>query len=125
MTLLKISFNIRFQTFRVYRESVEPDIIMKFDYTSQSGGSHKIDIPLGIDFFFARVIELFTKNYSICFLYYGNGFNHNELYNISIPLRRFYFQKLIDLQKIKNQNKLMKSETKERLKISRPTFQKS
>ena len=39
------------RAFRVYRESVEPDIIMKFDYTSQSGGSHKIDIPLGIDFF--------------------------------------------------------------------------
>ena len=28
--------------------------------------------------------------------YYGNGFNHNELYNMPIPLRRFYAQKLID-----------------------------
>ena len=28
--------------------------------------------------------------------YYGNGFNHNELYNMPIPIRRFYAQKLID-----------------------------
>jgi len=28
--------------------------------------------------------------------YYGNGFNHNELYNMPIPLRRFYAQQLID-----------------------------
>ena len=28
--------------------------------------------------------------------YYGNGFSHNELYNMPIPLRRFYAQKLID-----------------------------
>jgi hypothetical protein len=39
------------RAFRVYRESIEPDIIMKFDYTSQTGGSHKLDIPLGVDFF--------------------------------------------------------------------------
>jgi len=28
--------------------------------------------------------------------YYGNGFNHNELYNMPIPIRRFYAQKLIE-----------------------------
>ena len=28
--------------------------------------------------------------------YYGNGFTHNELYNMPIPLRRFYAQKLVD-----------------------------
>ena len=28
--------------------------------------------------------------------YYGNGFSHDELYNMPIPLRRFYAQKLID-----------------------------
>ena len=27
--------------------------------------------------------------------YYGNGFNHNELYNMPVPLRRFYAQQLI------------------------------
>ena len=31
--------------------------------------------------------------------YYGNGFTHNELYNMPIPLRRFYAQKLIDAKK--------------------------
>ena len=31
--------------------------------------------------------------------YYGNGFNHNELYNMPIPLRKFYAQKLIDAKK--------------------------
>jgi|TARA_R100000231_G_C5307159_1_gene159343 hypothetical protein len=31
--------------------------------------------------------------------YYGNGFNHNELYNMPVPLRRFYAQKLIDAKK--------------------------
>tara|TARA_B100000073_G_scaffold265432_1_gene225045 strand:+ start:22 stop:243 length:222 start_codon:yes stop_codon:yes gene_type:complete len=27
--------------------------------------------------------------------YYGNGFNHTELYNMPLPLRRFYADKLI------------------------------
>ena len=31
--------------------------------------------------------------------YYGNGFNHNELYNMPVPLRRFYAQKLVDAKK--------------------------
>ena len=31
--------------------------------------------------------------------YYGNGFNHNELYNMPIPLRRFYAQKLLGAKK--------------------------
>ena len=39
------------KAFRVYRESIEPDIILKYDYVSQTGGNHRIDIPLGVDFF--------------------------------------------------------------------------
>ena len=39
------------RAFRKYRDEVEPDIILKFDYTSQTGGSHKIDIPLAVEFF--------------------------------------------------------------------------
>jgi hypothetical protein len=39
------------RAFRKYRESIEPDVVMKFDYTSQTGGNHKIDIPLGVEFF--------------------------------------------------------------------------
>ena len=31
--------------------------------------------------------------------YYGNGFTHNELYNMPLPLRRFYGQKLVDAKK--------------------------
>ncbi len=27
--------------------------------------------------------------------YYGNGFQHNELYNMPVPLRKFYAQQLI------------------------------
>ena len=27
--------------------------------------------------------------------YYGNGFNHSELYNMPLPLRRFYAEKLV------------------------------
>ena len=39
------------RAFRKYRDEIEPDVVLKFDYTSQTGGSHKIDIPLGIEFF--------------------------------------------------------------------------
>ena len=45
------------KAFRVYRESIEPDIILKYDYISQTGGSHKVDIPLGIDFFWPAAGE--------------------------------------------------------------------
>ena len=27
--------------------------------------------------------------------YYGNGFTHSEIYNMPLPLRRFYAEKLI------------------------------
>ena len=45
------------KAFRVYRESIEPDIILKYDYVSQTGGNHIIDIPLGIDFFWPAAIQ--------------------------------------------------------------------
>ena len=37
--------------FRTYVEKVTPDIELKFDYTSQTGNLHTLDIPLGIGFF--------------------------------------------------------------------------
>ena len=37
--------------FRKYLDKITPDIELKFDYTSQTGNLHKIDVPLGIDFF--------------------------------------------------------------------------
>ena len=32
--------------------------------------------------------------------YYGNGFSHNELYNMPVPLRRFYAQQLIKAKEV-------------------------
>ena len=39
------------RAYRKYLDEVTPDIELKFDYTSQTGNLHKIDVPLGIDFF--------------------------------------------------------------------------
>ena len=39
------------RAFRKYQETITADIELKFDYTSQTGNLHKIDIPLGINFF--------------------------------------------------------------------------
>ena len=39
------------RAFRKYLDKITPDIELKFDYTSQTGNLHKLDVPLGIDFF--------------------------------------------------------------------------
>jgi len=39
------------RAFRKHLEKITPDIELKFDYTSQTGNLHKIDVPLGLDFF--------------------------------------------------------------------------
>ena len=39
------------RAYRKYVSSITPDVEMSFEYTSQQGKQHKIDIPLGIDFF--------------------------------------------------------------------------
>ena len=39
------------RAFRKYLDEITPDIELKFDYTRQTGNLHKIDVPLGIDFF--------------------------------------------------------------------------
>ena len=54
--------------------------------------------------------------------YYGNGFNHNELYNMPVPLRRFYAQKLMEQKKKKRNNQKTQKDTS---KIQRPNIQKS
>ena len=56
--------------------------------------------------------------------YYGNGFNHNELYNMPIPLRRFYAQKLIEA-KDKEKKAYEKAGNNPSEQISRPSIQKS
>ena len=39
------------RAFRKHLEKITPDIELKFDYTSQTGNLHTLDVPLGIDFF--------------------------------------------------------------------------
>ena len=39
------------RAFRKYLDDITPDIELKFDYMSQSGNLHRLDVPLGIDFF--------------------------------------------------------------------------
>ena len=39
------------RAFRAYLNIITPDIELKFDYMSQTGNLHKIDVPLGINFF--------------------------------------------------------------------------
>ena len=56
--------------------------------------------------------------------YYGNGFNHNELYNMPVPLRRFYGRKLIEA-KNKEREAYEKAGNNSSEQISRPNFQKS
>ncbi len=56
--------------------------------------------------------------------YYGNGFNHNELYNMPVPLRRFYGHKLIEA-KNKEAESYKKSTQDSTQEIARPTFRKS
>ena len=56
--------------------------------------------------------------------YYGNGFNHNELYNMPVPLRRFYAQQLVDA-KNKEAEQIKKASQQNQNQIQRPDIQKS
>ena len=56
--------------------------------------------------------------------YYGNGFNHNELYNMPVPLRRFYAEKLIEA-KNKESEQIKKASQQNQNQIQRPDIQKS
>jgi len=44
------------RAFRKYLDEITPDIELKFDYTSQTGNLHRLDVPLGIDFFWPAAI---------------------------------------------------------------------
>jgi len=37
--------------YREFYDKIMPDIELKFDYTSQAGNLHTLDVPLGIEFF--------------------------------------------------------------------------
>jgi len=44
---------------RAYRKNLDkitPDIELKFDYTSQTGNLHRLDVPLGVEFFWPAAI---------------------------------------------------------------------
>ena len=45
------------RAYRKYADSITPDIELKFDYTSQTGNQHKLDVPLGIEFFWPAAGE--------------------------------------------------------------------
>ena len=113
------------RAFRKYLDEITPDIELKFDYTSQTGNLHKIDVPLGIDFFWqppSNRAAIHEELFNIA--YYGNGFNHNELYNMPVPLRKFYAQKLVEA-KNKEAEQIKKATQKNQSQIQRPNIQKS
>ena len=56
--------------------------------------------------------------------YYGNGFQHNELYNMPVPLRKFYAQKLVEAKQ-KEADEIKKISQKNQSQIQRPDIQKS
>ena len=56
--------------------------------------------------------------------YYGNGFNHNDLYNMPVPLRRFYAEKLVEA-KNKEAEQIKKASQSNQNQIQRPGIQKS
>ena len=56
--------------------------------------------------------------------YYGNGFNHNDLYNMPVPLRRFYAQKLVEAKE-KEAKEIKKVSQENTSQIQRPGIQKS
>jgi hypothetical protein len=44
------------RAFRKHLDEITPDIELKFDYTSQAGNLHRLDVPLGIEFFWPAAI---------------------------------------------------------------------
>ena len=44
------------RAFRKYRDDINPDVEMVFDYTSQTGNQHKVDVPIGVEFFWPAAI---------------------------------------------------------------------
>ena len=44
------------RAYRKHLDEITPDIELKFDYTSQTGNLHRLDVPLGISFFWPAAI---------------------------------------------------------------------
>jgi hypothetical protein len=54
-------------------------------------------------------------------MYYGSGFNHSDVYNMPIYLRKFYYKTLSDTKK-KESDQIKKSQQKNNSKISKPNI---
>ena len=112
------------RAFRKHLDEITPDIELKFDYTSQTGNQHKLMSHSGLTFFGqppSNRAAIHEELFNIA--YYGNGFNHNELYNMPVPLRRFYAQKLVEAKEKEAEE--IKKVSKKSSQIQRPAFQKS
>jgi hypothetical protein len=52
-------------------------------------------------------------------MYYGEGFNHSDVYTMPVYLRNFYYKKLIDTRQKEN-DEMKKAQQKNNSKVSRP-----
>ena len=53
-------------------------------------------------------------------MYYGEGFNHSDLYEMPVYLRNFYYKKLIDTRQKENDE--IKKANQKNKSISRPAI---
>ena len=53
-------------------------------------------------------------------MYYGEGFNHSDLYDMPVYLRNFYYKKLLDTRKKENDD--MKKANQKNKSVSRPAI---
>ena len=51
-------------------------------------------------------------------MYYGEGFNHSDLYEMPVYLRNFYYEKLLDTRKKENEE-IKKAQQKSKSNNSR------
>jgi len=51
-------------------------------------------------------------------MYYGEGFNHSDLYEMPVYLRNFYYEKLLDTRKKEN-DEMKKAQQKSKSNNSR------
>ena len=51
-------------------------------------------------------------------MYYGEGFNHSDLYEMPVYLRNFYYNKLVDTRKKEN-DEMKKAQQKSKSNNSR------
>jgi|TARA_R100000315_G_scaffold50138_1_gene24216 hypothetical protein len=54
-------------------------------------------------------------------MYYGEGFNHSDLYEMPVYLRNFYYQKLLDTRKKENEDV---KKANQKIKSSNPRFKR-